>query len=59
MNLLLQLVIAALLIAVMIVLRMISDRRVLEHRIRCGHARGAGCSHDCSKKDTDAGTGTG
>ena len=59
MNLLLQLLTACALIAVMIVVRMISDRRVLEHRLSCGHRKGPGCSHGCSKKKADAQTSTG
>ncbi len=54
MNLLLQLLVAIALIAVMIVVRMVSDRRVLEHRSSCGHSKGPGCSHSCSKKKTGA-----
>ncbi len=59
MNLLLQLLMAVALIAVMIVVRMVSDRRVLQHRLSCGHRKGPGCSHGCSKKKADAQTGSG
>ena len=59
MNLLLQLLIAVLLIAVMAGARLISDRRVLELRRRCGHKSGPGCSHGCKDKHTEAKTGCG
>ena len=37
MSLLLQLLVAALLIALMIVVRIVSDRRVLQQRMACKH----------------------
>jgi hypothetical protein len=58
-NLLAQLLIAALLIAVMAGARLISDRRVLKHRKRCGHQSGPGCSHGCKDKEAETETGGG
>ena len=63
MNLLLQLLTAALLIAVMIGVRMFADRRVLRHRLARSlgspAAGGESCSHGCSKHDSDAGAESG
>jgi hypothetical protein len=50
-NVLLQLLLAAGLIALMIVVRMVSDRRIMRQRRACGQMGKAECSGGCHEHE--------
>ena len=52
MSLFLQLLVAALLIAVMVAVRIVSDRRVMQQRMTCEHYSKAKCSGGCTKHES-------
>ena len=52
MSVLLQILGGALLVAVMIALKMYSDRSVTQHRLACGHPGKSACSGGCHEHES-------